>query len=180
MFVNGPTETPQWAPGTNAKPWSGNDSGSIAVSLNKFTYDTSSERPGRDATYAFDNNVRTWWEPAEDDKQPWLMLDLGSAKPNDPKQEFVIDSSRILFSDAYLNVAEGIVPGPYQYRVEVSRDGQTFKTVVDKTQSTRDHNIEFDEIEPVQCRYVKLTINGPPNKVPIGILEFTVFGKPAE
>ena len=180
MFVNGPTETPQWAPGVKAKPWLGNDSGSMVVSLNKFTYDVSSERPGRDATYAFDNNVRTWWEPAENDAQPWLMLDLGCANANDPHQTFVIDSSRILFSDAYLNIAEGIVPGPYQYKIEVSSDGQTFKTVLDKTQNTKDHNIEFDEIAPAQCRYVRLTITGAPKKVPIGILEFTVFGKPVE
>ena len=49
-----------------------------------------------DPTYAFDNNVRTWWEPSGDDAQPWLMLDLGSRNNNDPNQEFLVDSTRIL------------------------------------------------------------------------------------
>jgi xylan 1,4-beta-xylosidase len=180
MFVKGPSETPQYVPGVKQDPWAGNDNGSIPVSIDKWIFARSSERPGRSATYAFDNNVRTWWEPTEDDAQPWLMLDLGTANPTDPVQEFTIDSVRILFSDAYLNVAEGVVPGPHPYTLEVSADAKDFKRVLDKTQNRKDHNIEFDEIEAVRCRYVRLTVTGRPNKVPVGILEFTVFGKPIE
>jgi len=180
MFVRGPSETPQWAPGVKAQPWRGNDSGSMPVSINKFTYAASSERLGRGAVYAFDNNVRTWWEPAANDAAPWLMIDLGCANPTDPHQEFVIDSARILFSDIHLKLDEGIVPGPYQFKIEVSSDGKEFTLALDKTDNVADKNIEFCEIAPVQCRYVRLTVTGAPKGLPVGIYEFTVFGRPVE
>lgn len=62
--------------------------------------------------------------------------------------------------------------------IEVSSDGKTFKTVVDKTKNDADNAVEFDEIKPVQCKYVKLTITGWPKDLPCGVIEFTVFGKP--
>ena len=36
----------------------------------------------------------------------------------------------------------------------------------------------YDEFDPVKCRYVRLTITGVAPGVPIGIIEFTVFGNP--
>jgi hypothetical protein len=178
LFVRGPSEAPQWVPGVKAQPWLGNDSDSGPVSINKFTYAASSERPGFRATYAFDNNVRTWWEPAADDREPWLLIDLGSANPTDPVQEFIVDSCRVLFSDAYLNLAEDIAPGPYQYRVEVSSDGKAFSLALDQARNEVDNNVAFAEFPPARCRYVRLRITGGPRRVPIGILDFTVFGRP--
>jgi hypothetical protein len=152
--------------------------------------------PGRDPTYAFDGNVRTWWQPAADDAQPWLALDLGCRNPNDPNQEFVIDSSRILFDAApgdrpsltvdghstwFPNAGRGggIRAAPYRYKLEVSSDNKTFKVAVDKTGNTAANNVEFDEFTPVQGRYVRLTLTGRPANVPVAVLEFTVFGKAA-
>ena len=76
-----------------------------------------------------------------------------------------------------MNVDQGILPGPYQYKLEVSSDAKNFKTVLDKTQSHRDRNVEFDELEPTRCRYIRLTITGKPDELPVGILDFTVFGR---
>ena len=193
MFVAGPSETPRWGPGAIAKPWLDNDSGSQPVSINRYTWSASSALPGRDPTYAFDNNVRTWWQPAGDDAQPWVTLDLGCRNPTDPNQEFVIDSSRILFDAAppertslsvdghstWFPNARGIMAAPYRYKLEVSSDNRTFKVVADKTNNTTANNVEFDEFAPVQCRYVRLTVTGRPANLPMALLEFTVFGKPA-
>jgi xylan 1,4-beta-xylosidase len=194
MFVLGPSETPQWGPGNTAKPWLGNDSGSMAVSIDRYSWAASSSLPGRDAMYAFDNNVRTWWQPAADDAQPWLMLDLGCRNPTDPNQEFVVDSVRILFDAAppehpnlvvdghkgwYPNAGRGIAPATYPYKVEVSLDNKTFTTVADRTGNVKAQNVEFAEFAPVRCRYIKLTITAPPKAAPMAILDFTVFGKPA-
>ena len=49
---------------------------------------------------------------------------------------------------------------------------------MDKTANDADNVVEFDEFAPVECRYVKLTITGWPKDVPLGVIEFTVFGKP--
>ena len=177
MFIDGPSETPQWAPGVKPGPWQNNASGAISLSEDK-SYTVSSEAPGRNAPYAFDNNARTWWAPAENDTEPWLVLDLGVATEADPVQEFIIESARILFTLPSGLKTGGAAPRIRQYKIEASSDGETFKTVVDKTKNATDNAVEFDEFAPVQCKFVKLTITGWPKELPCGVLEFTVFGKP--
>ena len=51
---------------------------------------------------------------------------------------------------------------------------------MDKTKNDIFNTVEFDEIEPIKCRYVKLTVSEWPKEIPMGIIEFTVFGKAAE
>ena len=173
MFINGPSETPQWAPGVKPRPWEDNDSGSFQLSEDK-NYKVSSEAPGRDAPYAFDNNIRTFWAWAEDDAEPSLALDLGA----ESSQQYIVDSARILFElPGGLN-RRGNAPRIRQYKIEVSPDGQTFTTAVDKTGNDKDNAVEFDEIDPVECRHVRLTITGWPKDLPRGVIEFTVFGRP--
>jgi hypothetical protein len=195
MFIKGPTETPQWSPGVKPRPWIDNDAGSIAVSSGRYTWAVSSSSPGRDAQYAFDDNVRTWWEPAENDPQPWLMLDLGCRNPDDANQEFIIDSSRILFDTVPRTGPDDLVvdghgrwfqksprpdgPVAYQYKIESSLDNKTYHPLVDKTGNQVANNVEFDQFTPDQARYVKLTITGRPKGVFTGVLEFTVFGNSA-
>ena len=177
MNILGPTETPQWGPGLKTQALDDTIGDVIPVSINKTEYSVSSEAPGRDAQYAFDNYIRTWWEADANDPQPRLMINLGY---RDTDQQFIINSSRIIFTAYGLKRSEGIVLGPYQYKIEVSSDGETFKTAVDKTKNDLTKNVEYDEITPVTCRYVRLTITGKPPRVPVGIIEFTVFGNPAE
>lgn len=59
-----------------------------------------------------------------------------------------------------------------------SKDGSHL-TVADMTGNDVTRYTEFDEIPPVRCRYVRLTITGWPRPAnPLGVVEFTVFGKP--
>jgi len=173
MFIKGPSETPEWAPGVKAKPWEDNDSGSIPLSEDK-NYAVSSEAPGRNPPYAVDNNNRTWWAPVQGDTEPWLTLDLGA----ESKQMYIVDSARILFTLPEGLKREDAGPRIRQYKIEVSSDGDIFTTVVDKTHNDRDNAVEFDEITPVRCRHVKLTMTGWPKDLPCGVIEFTVFGRP--
>ena len=206
MFVRGPSETPQWAPGVVANPARNGDSGSIPLTVNKLRNmnqrgSFSSQRPGHDAAYAVDDSNGTWWEPAEDDAQPSLTIDLGATTEFETEQLFTVDSSRIEFTagrgapGARGGRATGQPPAAQQpaaqrptgsvafrYKIEVSRDGQAFTTILDKTGNNRTRYTEFDELPPSQCRYVRLTITDWPHiaGAPLGITEFTVFGKAAE
>jgi len=172
MFINGPSETPQWAPGVKPRPEQDNDSGVIPLSEDK-SYSVSSEAPGRNAPYALDNNNRTWWAPVENDAEPWMLLTLGESS-----QEYIVDSARILFTLPSGLKPETAAPRIRQYKIEVSPDGESFTTAVDKTRNDKDNAVEFDEIVPVKCRYVKLTITGWPKDLPCCVLEFTIFGRP--
>lgn len=197
MFVRGPSEIPQLAPGAASKPSIDNDSGSIPVSISRYTWSASSARPGHEPLLAFDNNVRTWWEPDPSDQQPWIMLDLGCRNPDDPNQEFMIDSARIVFDSApqfdlsnltidghkpwfrSSPVSRASALGPYKYKLESSLDGKAFQVVVDQTANTARQSILFDQFTPVRARYTRLTITAAPKDVPYGLLEFTIFGSSA-
>jgi phage terminase large subunit-like protein len=63
--------------------------------------------------------------------------------------------------------------------IEVSDDGTTFSTLLDRTRNTVTKYVEFDELPPAACRFVRLTLTGWPRNAgtPLGIVEFTVFGK---
>jgi xylan 1,4-beta-xylosidase len=191
------TDSPQWAPNAVRDPTEG-DSGSIPLTINKIRAMNalsrfSSEQPGRDAAYAVDNSSGTWWEPATSDTQPALTIELSPATRFDAVQLFTIDSVRLMF-----NVGRGFGGGQgrggasttptapettsinaYQYKIEVSSDGQSYTTALDQTKNAISRNVIFEEIPPVKCRFVRLTLTNWPPATPLGIIEFTVFGKPA-
>lgn len=198
------TDTPQWAPGVVADPAKNGDSGSIPVSIDKVRAMNaqsrfSSEQPGHFAAYAVDNSSGTWWEPSPTDAQPTLTLDLGPATRFDAVQLFRIDSTRLLFTGGWrfgfrrgpgraaTETNSATVGGParprtnaYQYKIDVSTDGNTYTTVLDQSTNAVVCNTIFEEIAPTKCRFVRLTMINWPRATPLGIIEFTVFGKPAD
>ena len=205
-FTRGPSETPQWAPGLVANPVRNGDSGSIAVSINKLRAmhsqsAFSSERPGHEAAYAIDDSNGTVWQPAENDAQPTLTIDLIAPTEFETNQLFEIDSSRLEFASGggfggrgargAAGAPPAAAPAPpaaaapnaitaFRYKIEVSMDGTQYTTVLDKTNNNITRYTEFDEIPPTRCRFVRLTLTDWPRRgtTPLGITEFTVFGKP--
>jgi hypothetical protein len=190
------TDTPQWAPGVITDPQKGN-SGSLPVTINKLNAmnslsKASSQQPGRDAAYAADNLSGTWWEPLPTDTLPTLTIELSPATEFDIVQLFTIDGVRLMFNGGRRFPGRppstpAPAPAPetggkpvidsYQYRLEVSMDGQTYNTVLDQTQNAVQRNTIFEEIPPIQCRFVRLKMTNWPRTTPLGIIEFTVFGK---
>ena len=192
------TDTPQWAPGVVANPANDGDSGSIPVSINKVRAMNalskfSSEQPGRFAAYAVDNSSGTWWEPTPDDAQPTLTLELSPATRFDVVQLFTIDLVRLLFTGGGRFGGRGVVAAPtintppalpasstHQYKIDVSMDGSSYTTVLDQSTNAVVRNTIFEEIPPTKCRFVRLTMLNWPRATPLGIIEFTVFGKAAD
>jgi xylan 1,4-beta-xylosidase len=191
------TDTPQWAPGVAADPAKNGDSGSIPVTINKIrAMNTlsrfSSQQPGHEAAYAVDNSSGTWWEPSPTNSQPELTVELSPATRFDVVQLFTIDSVRLMFTggnrfggrnaaNATNNASTPTQPSAnaYQYKIDVSTDGNTFTTVLDQSGNSIVRNTIFEEIPPTKCRFVRLTISNWPHKSPLGVIEFTVFGKPS-
>jgi hypothetical protein len=69
----------------------------------------------------------------------------------------------------------------FRYKIEVSPDGKSYSTILDKSNNSVTRYTEFDEIPPARCRYVRLTLTDWPRtgNAPLGIVEFTVFGTAA-
>ena len=189
------TETPQWGPGIVSDPTKGN-SGSVPVTINKVRAMNalsrfSSEQPGREAAYAVDNSSGTWWEPASTDTFPTLTIELSPATRFDVVQLFTIDGVRLMFHDGRRGFGRPSTTTPalvpalppsfvYQYKIDVSMDGKTFVPALDQTKNNFSRNTIFEEIPPMKCRFVRLTMTDWPRTTPLGIIEFTVFGKPAD
>jgi xylan 1,4-beta-xylosidase len=185
------TDTPQWWPKTISNPTKVS-SGSVPVTINKFRAmnalsKVSSEQPGHDAAYAVDNSSGTWWEPLPTDSLPTLTIELSPATRFDVVQLFTIDGVRLMFNGRRRGFGRPpagtnpVEPSPeiYQYKIEVSMDGKTYTTALDKTQISISRNTIFEEISPVKCRFVRLTMTNWPKATPLGIIEFTIFGKPS-
>lgn len=187
------TETPQLAPVKSGNSVEYIESLPVTINkiramnaLSKF----SSEQPGRYAAYAVDNSSGTLWEPEPTDSLPTLTIELSPATRFDVVQLFIIDAVRLMLNGRRgfgRRPTANVTPAPeqpatdlYQYRIEVSMDGKTFTTALDQTRNSISRNTIFDEIPPVKCRFVRLTITNWPKNAPLGIIEFTVFGKPAE
>ena len=178
------TDTPQPAPGTVAKE---GVPASIPVSINKVAGSDplskwSSEKPGYPAAFADDNYSGTVWMPADDDKEPYIMIDLGPATRFDVVQLFKVDAVRIMFTGARRGRPTPGAPAPalpvYKYKVDVSMDGEHFTTVLDKTKNTVSKDTIFDEFPSTECRFARLTITDWPKESPLGVIEVTFFGTP--
>ncbi|MDI1248295.1 MAG: family 43 glycosylhydrolase [Lacunisphaera sp.] len=163
-------DVPQHAPGTLAHPEKGNEAGWLPVSVRTIAT-ASSVAPGRTADYAMDDSARTWWQPADNDESPALTLDL--------KSTYEVAAVRVLWSEPGLDHEKGVLPGPVRYRVlaQASRNAE-WRTVVDCSENTTDLLIDYRTFETAQARRMKLEIVGAPAGVGIGVLEFTVFGRP--
>jgi len=172
------TDTPQPAPGVELKS---DKPASIPVTINKVNAMNalskfSSQRDGYPAAYAVDNYSGTVWMPSEDDQEPCLTVELSPATRFDVVQHFTVDAMQIMFTggrfgrDASLPV--------YKFKLEVSQDGETYTTVVDKTGNTVSKDTIFEEFEPVNCRFVRLTVTDWPKTRPLGVIDFTVYGYP--
>jgi hypothetical protein len=129
-----------------------------------------------------------------------LTIELSPATRFDVVQLFTIDGIRLLFkgsrwgfgrrpaaasATASTSVATSTAPQQplpdiYQYKIDVSMDGKTYTTALDQSKNTISRNTIFDEIPPVKCRFVRLTMINWPKSTPLGIIEVTVFGKPAD
>lgn len=190
------TDTPQWGP-LVVKDGRNGDSGSIPVSINKIhdnnaASNFSSEIEGKYAAYATDDYTGTWWEPEEGDKEPFLLIDLAAATDFDSIDLFTIDGARILFGSARKRnpgrfnnwgMFSGVrrrpefIPQVFKYKIEVSTDGENYTMALDRTNNTKSRDTIFEEIPPINCRFVKFTITDWPKNKPLGVIDFTIFGK---
>ena len=169
MYILGPSETPQFAPGVVTDPVKDNSAGLLPLSVNEYV-SASGYMPGHEPVYAVDNYIRTWWEAPNSAEPQWLCVDLG--------RQYDVYSARTMFADRGLDYSAGILPGPYSYSIMGSVDGREWLLLIEKSDNATDRHIEYDTWDPQKIRYVKLVVSEAPAGMRIGVWEFTVFGKP--
>ena len=110
------------------------------------------------AEYAVDNNNGTLWLPGDNEKNQWIMVDLG--REETVKRIY----SEFWFPSYY-----------YQYIIEYSADGKTWKTYSDRRNNTQ-AGCPMVDYGNVQARYLRTTITN--SQLPglfLGMWNFKVF-----
>lgn len=162
------TDFPQWAPGVKEAPYSQNDTGLFPLTYNEITSATSNV-PGRDALYAVDESMLTWWQPLPEDEDRTLTVSLWG--------RYAVSAARVIWRDVDMNYEGGILPGPFQYKIEVSTDRENWLTVVDKTENQKDYKFDYEVFDTVEATHARLVICGTPEGIQPGVISFTVFGR---
>jgi xylan 1,4-beta-xylosidase len=159
---------PQYVPGSQRDSFAANSPDWMLLSLHK-PVTASSELPGFPAANAVDENVRTWWSAATGQSHEWLQVDLGVAAK--------IDAVQINFADQGSTTLGRLIGDAYRYVVDVSNDGLSWTTLIDKSNNTRDAPHDYEPVaEPVTGRFVRLTNLHTPANMLFSVTDLRVFG----
>ena len=161
----GVTDTPRRAPGA---PDAGADIGYLP--LNGWLRPTaSSQKPGRDPMYSCDGSALTYWQPAEDDAEPWLCYDLAA--------RYTAGAVRLFWREDGLDYASGARPGPMRYLMEGKKNAEDeWRVLLDRSQSEDDFNVDYQVFEEQTVQFVRLRLIGAPAGIHPGVIDCTLFG----
>lgn len=109
----------------------------------------SSSLHGYEADLANDEAVETWWAAVSGNKGEWWQVDL--SKPME------INAVQVNFADHDFTVEASNSNVVYQYYIEVSSNGSDWKTVVDRTNNTKDMPHELIVLDNrLKTRYLRI------------------------
>jgi len=168
LVVHGATSLPQWLPGKMPPDAKSADSGWLPISGLVHTLG-STNAPNLPGRLAVDNEMRTWWQPAEGDNQPTLTSIFAAPA--------TIHAVRLIWRDIGLDTKHEVKPGPFRYRVELETTKDQWTTILDRSESTEDLLIDYRECKPTTGTRARLVILVSPKGITPGVAEFTVFGK---
>jgi hypothetical protein len=168
LVVHGTTSLPQWLPCKVPSDSKSIETGWLPI--NGFVQTLgSTNAPNLQGRFAVDNEMRTWWQPAEGDTQPMLTSSFGAPAK--------VHALRLIWRDIGMDTKKGVLPGPFRYRVEIETDKDQWTTILDRSQSTEDLLIDYRECKPTIGTRARLVILGWPKGITPGVAEFTLFGK---
>jgi len=159
---------PMKMPTAKWDPWADSFAGLMLLSLKK-PVTVSSVKGSRSASYALDEDVRTYWAGASKQNE-WLQVDLGAqmsvaAFQVNLAEEECLQSGRT-GSSQFVN-----------YIIEGSVNGSTWTTIVDNSNLNKDLPHDFVRLTtPADIRYVKIKLINMPGGGYCALAGFRVFG----
>ncbi|RWU03979.1 family 43 glycosylhydrolase [Pedobacter chitinilyticus] len=129
----------------------------------------SSSLPDHAPELAVNEEIRDWWSAQTGNKGEWFQVDLQKLNTVNALQVNFADQ------DAMLKAQDSYIP--YQFMIESSVDGKTWKPLVDKSKNRVDVVHDYMVLpQPVKTRFLRITnISTPAGK--FSISGFRVFGK---
>jgi hypothetical protein len=118
---------------------------------------------------AVDEDVRTWWSALTGNVGEWFQVDLGGLKR--------VDAIQINFADQD-SKGRGISQDVYNYVVEASLDGQSWRTVIDAASDGRDAPHHYQVLpKPEHARFIRIRNIHSPDDSKFSLYDLRVFGK---
>lgn len=177
---------PQYYPGIRKDAVTNNYTDWKLLSYKKKA-EVSSTLEGYPATNATDENFMTCWSAATGNPGEYYTLDFG-----DVAEIYAVQLNFDHIGARNQGGARGFggfggaaaaaqtAPVKYQcYTVQVSRDGSSWTTVIDKSENFLDLHHDYNELEkPVKARYLKVTNVYTHDEANFCIKDLRVFGNP--
>jgi len=139
-----------------------------ALLSDNLTAQASSSLAVNPVTFAFDENIGTYWSAQTGEKGEWLSVDLGSV--------FTVNAFQLNFAENKAKIKGSDSLPAYQYLVEYSIDKKNWKKLSDKTSNTEYQTNPYEELKiPIQAQYVKITNYHVPEGT-FAISGFRLFG----
>lgn len=136
---------PHYAPTANEKQ--GEFTGWMLLSHKK-PVKASSETGGSRATNVVDEDIKTFWLAGENDEEQWLEIDM--------EKSVTVNAVQINFHDHLADRYGKINDLHHRYIVEASKDGNSWRTIVDKSESNRDTPHDYTQLpKPEQARFIR-------------------------
>ena len=160
-------DLPQYLPGKNPTPEKGNLAGWMLLGYGTAAT-ASSEHTDHPARHAFDESIKTWWQPAVAASNAWIEIDLGGSK--------TVHALQVNFAEPV--GTDNKTPGNFiqKYRVMSSADGERWDVLIDRSTNTVDRVNAYRELSvPVNARYLRLTDCGMAPGY-FGVSGFRIFG----
>jgi xylan 1,4-beta-xylosidase len=171
LYVKNYYEVPQFVPGVMSRPELANGTDLDNITSRHSIWSTS-HAPGRNAVYGNDNNIMTWWQPADDDKEPMLVIGL--------RADYYVYGARVMFKEVGMDYSKGIEKGLFRYKIELlngNPNTDEWVTVVDRSANDEDFVFFYDTLDkPILAQYSRLVITGWPEGQHPGIIDFSLFG----
>ena len=160
---------PQFLPGTSTSPVTGNSPGWMLLSYNKKAW-ASSTRKHFPISNAFDETIQDWWSAKTGNSSEWLKVDLGHICR--------IEAMQINFADQGAHYHGRLTDDAYQYSVQASSDGVSWRTILDRSKNHRDRPQDYTQLpRPVNTRYVRLVNVHCPAGADFSISGWRIFGR---
>lgn len=172
LYARTGCDVPQFVPGVLEHPELGNAAGLDSCTAFTLTM-ASSYLAGHRPMCAIDEVLHTWWQPAEDDRAPWLAVSLRAG--------YYISAIRLMWKDVGLRFQKGVMPGAYQYVIEAAANesDEEWFPLVDASDNQTDLTVDYRTFPETLVGKVRIRILGAPEGVQPGIMNFTCFGEAA-
>lgn len=161
---------PSYYPGEKENYLEDHFAGMMLLSDKKFVT-ASSSMEDHPASYASDENVRTYWS-ATSGGDEWMIMDLGKLCSIEAIQVNLAEQNTVpeLVRGRDVDIYE-------QYTLEMSEDGVTWEMLLDRSQNLKDMPHDYVElVEPVNTRYLKLSNVYTPGNGNFAVRDLRVFG----